>query len=46
MRVIDKIDEMFEKDDLQGARRVLEYWEQEAKALGDTKGLLEILLKE
>lgn len=43
MRVIDKIDEMFEKDDLQGARRVLEYWEQEAKALGDTKGLLEIL---
>lgn len=43
MRVIDKIDEMFEKDDLQGAKRVLEYWEQEAKALGDTKGLLEIL---
>ena len=43
MRIIDKIDNMFEKDDLQGARRVLEYWEQEAKALGDTKGLLEIL---
>lgn len=43
MRIIDKIDDMFEKDDLQGARRVLEYWEQEAKALGDTKGLLEIL---
>ena len=43
VRVIDKIDEMFEKDDLQGAKRVLEYWEKEAKALNDTKGLLEVL---
>ena len=43
VRVIDKIDEMFEKDDLQGAKRVLEYWEKEAKGLNDTKGLLEVL---
>ncbi len=43
VRVIDKIDEMFEKDDLQGAKRILEYWEKEAKTLQDTKGLLEVL---
>lgn len=43
MRIIEKIDDMFEKDDLQGAKRVLEYWEKEAKALNDAKGLLEVL---
>lgn len=46
VRIIDKIDEMFEKDDTQGVKRVLEYWESEAKALHDTRGLLEILSEE
>ncbi len=43
VRIIDKIDQMLDKDDLQGAKRVLEYWESEAKALNDSKGLLEVL---
>ena len=43
VRIIDKIDAMFEKDDTQGVKRVLEYWEKEAKMLNDTRGLLEIL---
>lgn len=46
VRIIDKIDAMFEKDDTQGVKRVLEYWEKEAKALNDTRGLLEILSEE
>lgn len=43
MRIVEKVDEMCDKDDLQGAKRVLEYWEKEARALRDTKGLLEVL---
>ncbi len=43
MRVISKLDECFSKNDLDGARRLLSYWESEARAIGDRRGLLEIL---
>ena len=46
LRIIDKVDELCGKNDLQGVKRVLEYWEAEARALFDTRGLLEILSEE
>lgn len=46
MRIIEKLDELFSRNDLQGAGRVLEYWEKEARALSDRRGLCEILSEE
>lgn len=43
MRVIAKLDALFAKDDVEEAERVLKYWENEARALGDKRGLSEIL---
>ena len=43
LRIIDKLDSLFAKNDLAEAKRLLEYWEGEARALGDTRGLCEIL---
>ncbi len=43
MRVISKLDECFSRNDLDGARRLLCYWENEARIIGDRRGLLEIL---
>lgn len=45
-RVMDKIDELAARDDKEGIARVLDYWEKEARQLGDDKGLLEILSEE
>lgn len=46
LRVIDKVDALLAKDNVEEAGRVLEYWESEARALGDKNGLLEILSEE
>ena len=43
MRFFEKLNEFFSKNDLAGAGRLLDYWENEARALGDNRGLLEIL---
>lgn len=45
-RVMDKLDALAARDDADEMERVLDYWESEAKALGDDKGLLEILSEE
>ena len=45
-RVVGKLDEFFSKNDLDGAGRLLEYWEREARNLCDVRGLLEILNEE
>lgn len=37
-RVISKLDEYFDKNDLNGAERLLDYWNAEAKALHDLRG--------
>lgn len=42
-RVIEKADEYFSKNDLAGAKRHLEYWETEAKALHDLNGELSVV---
>lgn len=42
-RVFDKLNEQFSRNDLQGAGRTLDFWESEARSLGDDRGLLEIL---
>ena len=42
-RVLEKIDSLFQRNDLDGAGRVLDYWENEARRLNDERGLLEIL---
>lgn len=46
IRVIEKLDRLFSRNDLQGAGRVLEYWEKEARAISDMRGLCEILSEE
>ena len=38
MRVLKKLDEFFEKNDLAGAEKLMDYWIAEAKALGDVRG--------
>lgn len=43
MRVIDKLDICFSRNDLKGADELLTYWENEARSFDDTRGLLEIL---
>ena len=45
-RVIERLDELAAKNDSAGMERVLDYWENEAKALGDDRGLLVILSEE
>ena len=42
-RVMQKLDELFEKNDLKGVGDILEYWEREARIIHDKRGLLEIL---
>ena len=43
VRIMAKLDALLAKDDVIEAERVLEYWEGEARALKDKRGLLEIL---
>ena len=42
-RVMQKLDSYFAKNDLDGALRLLEYWDREARVLNDRRALLEIL---
>ena len=43
LRVLEKLDECFDVNDLAAAGRLLDYWEREAVILNDKRGLLEIL---
>ncbi len=43
IRVIQKLDELFARNDLESAVELLEYWNNEAQNIGDTRGRLEIL---
>ena len=45
-RVFDKLSELFAKNDLDGVGKALDFWEREARSIGDTRGLLEILNEE
>jgi len=45
-RIIDKLDSLFDRNEMDEAGRVLSYWEGEARALNDRRGLLEILSEE
>lgn len=45
-RVIERLDELAAKNDGAGLERVLDYWEKEARSLGDDRGLLVILSEE
>ena len=45
-RVFDKLNDLFSKNDLEGVGRTLDFWENEARNLGDQRGLLEILNEE
>ena len=42
-RVFDKLNEQFSRNDLAGVGKTLDFWENEARALNDDRGLLEIL---
>ena len=42
-RVLEKIDSLFQRNDLDGVGRILDYWDSEARRLNDERGLLEIL---
>ena len=42
-RAIEKLDELYAKNDLDEAGEVLSFWANEARALGDRCGLLSIL---
>lgn len=42
-RFFDKLNELFSHNDLAAVGRLLDYWDGEARALGDRRGLLEIL---
>lgn len=42
-RILERIDALFARDDLEAVRRVLDYWDDEARRLNDERGLLEIL---
>ena len=41
-RIIDKLDGLFDKNDMESAGRLLEYWQSEAISLKDKEGELEI----
>lgn len=45
-RILEKLDELFSRNDLAAVGRLLEYWENEARILNDERGLLEILNEE
>ena len=45
-RIIDKLDSLFAHNQMYEVGEVLRYWEKEARALYDSKGLLEILSEE
>lgn len=45
-RIIDKLDILFSHNEMDEVGEVLRYWENEARALNDDKGLLEILSEE
>ncbi|MBQ4090831.1 MAG: hypothetical protein IJC64_00785 [Clostridia bacterium] len=45
-RIIAKLDELFATNDLAAVGKLLEYWEREARNLGDVRGLVEILNEE
>ena len=45
-RIIDKLDILFGHNEMEKAGELLRYWEAEARALYDQKGLLEILSEE
>ena len=38
-RVIEKLNELFSKNDLPAVGRLLQYWENEARILNDERGL-------
>ena len=42
-RFFDKLNELFSRNDLPAVGKMLDYWEGEARALNDLRGLLEIL---
>ena len=42
-RIFETLNELFSKNDLPAVGRLLSYWESEARALRDERGLLEIL---
>ena len=42
-RVLKKLDSIFDKNDLAEAERLLLYWQNEAKEIGDMQGMLTIL---
>ncbi len=42
-RVFDKLNSLFSKNDLESVGKTLDFWEGEARMLGDLRGLLEIL---
>lgn len=42
-RVMQKLDELFDKNDLRSVGVLLDYWERDARNLHDERGLLEIL---
>lgn len=46
LRIIEKLDALFARNDMQEVGRVLRYWEGEARALKDNRGLCEILSEE
>lgn len=43
LRIIEKLDACFARNDMDEAGRLLDYWEKEARALNDNRGLSEIL---
>lgn len=45
-RFFAKLDELFSRNDLPAAGRLMDYWERDARALGDEQGLLEVLNEE
>lgn len=46
LRIIEKLDALFARNNMQEVGRVLRYWEGEARALKDNRGLCEILSEE
>ena len=45
-RILEKMNDLFARNDLPAVGRLLDYWEREARALQDKRGLLEILNEE
>ena len=42
-RIMERLDKMFEKNDMAGAQSLLEHWENEARALKDRRGELSVV---